>query len=172
MGAGPLADRPFGALSSGERQRVLLARSLWGDPGLVLLDEPTAGLDLGAREDLVSRLGGLAADPTTPATVLVTHHVEEIPAGFTHVLLLDRGRVAAAGPLDEVLSAEVLSAVFGVVLTLDRRDGRYAARARESRGEWVRRARQASTSASRRGFDWRISSASRRSTRGPTRLPP
>jgi iron complex transport system ATP-binding protein len=130
LGAGPLAHRPFGALSSGERQRVLLARSLWGNPGLVLLDEPTAGLDLGAREDLVGRLGRLAADPTTPATVLVTHHVEEIPAGFTHVLLLDRGRVAAAGPLDDVLSAEVLSAVFGLRLALDRRDGRYAARAR------------------------------------------
>jgi iron complex transport system ATP-binding protein len=129
MGAAALADRAFGALSSGERQRVLLARSLWGDPGLVLLDEPTAGLDLGAREDLVGRLGGLAADPTTPATVLVTHHVEEIPAGFTHLLLLDQGRVAAAGPLDEVLSADALSAVFGVALALDRRDGRYAARA-------------------------------------------
>jgi iron complex transport system ATP-binding protein len=129
MGAGALAERPFGALSSGERQRVLLARSLWGDPGLVLLDEPTAGLDLGAREDLVSRLGGLAADPATPATVLVTHHVEGIPAGFTHVLLLDRGRVADAGPLEEVLNAEALSAVFGVALALDRRDGRYAARA-------------------------------------------
>ena len=130
MGAGSLADRPFGALSSGERQRVLLARSLWRDPGLVLLDEPTAGLDLGGREDLVGRLGGLAADPTTPATVLVTHHVEEIPAGFTHVLVLARGRVAASGPLDEVLSADMLSAVFGLPLTLDRRDGRYAARAR------------------------------------------
>jgi iron complex transport system ATP-binding protein len=130
MGARPLADRPFGALSSGERQRVLLARSLWGDPGLVLLDEPTAGLDLGAREDLVGRLGGLAADPTTPATVLVTHHVEEIPAGFTHVLVLDRGRVAASGPLDDVLSADLLSRVFGLALALDRRQGRYAARAR------------------------------------------
>jgi iron complex transport system ATP-binding protein len=130
MGAGPLADRPFGALSSGERQRVLLARSLWRDPGLVLLDEPTAGLDLGAREDLVSRLAGLAADPTTPATVLVTHHVEEIPAGFTHGLVLDRGRVVAAGRLDEVLSAGLLSDVFGLPLALDRRRGRYAARAR------------------------------------------
>jgi iron complex transport system ATP-binding protein len=96
----------------------------------VLLDEPTAGLDLGAREDLVGRLGGLAADPTTPATVLVTHHVEEIPAGFTHVLVLDRGRVAASGPLDDVLSAELLSRVFGLALALDRRQGRYAARAR------------------------------------------
>jgi iron complex transport system ATP-binding protein len=96
----------------------------------VLLDAPTAGLDLGAREDLVSRLAGLAADPSTPATVLVTHHVEEIPAGFTHGLVLDRGRVAAAGRLDDVLSAGLLSDVFGLPLALDRRHGRYAARAR------------------------------------------
>jgi iron complex transport system ATP-binding protein len=129
LGAGELADRPFGALSSGERQRVLLARSLWGDPGLVLLDEPTAGLDLGAREDLLTRLAGLAGDPATPATVLVTHHVEEIPVGFTHALLLSRGRVAAAGPLAQVLTSEALSSVFGLALALDHRDGRYSARA-------------------------------------------
>src|SRR5512132_372458 len=121
MGARPLADRPFGALSSGERQRVLLARSLWGDPGLVLLDEPTAGLDLGAREDLLGRLSALAADPTTPPTVLVTHHVEEIPAGFTHALLLAGGRVAGCGPIDAVITAGALSAVFGLPLDLDRR---------------------------------------------------
>ena len=108
---------------------MLLARSLWGDPGLVLLDEPTAGLDLGAREDLVTRLAGLAADPTTPPTVLVTHHVEEIPRGFTHALLLREGRVVAAGPIDDVLTAPALSDVFGLPLVLDRRDGRYAARA-------------------------------------------
>jgi iron complex transport system ATP-binding protein len=128
-GTAALADRSFGTLSSGERQRVLLARSLWGDPGLVLLDEPTAGLDLGAREDLVTRLAGLAADPTTPPTVLVTHHVEEIPAGFTHALLLRDGRIVACGPLASVLTAEALSRTFGVPLALDRRDGRYAARA-------------------------------------------
>jgi len=129
VGAEYTADRPFGTLSSGERQRVLLARSLWGDPGLVLLDEPTSGLDLGAREDLVSRLRALADDPATPPTVLVTHHVEEIPAGFTHGLLLRDGRVVARGPLDQVVTGGVLSEAFGLPLVVDRRDGRYAARA-------------------------------------------
>ena len=128
-GAASLADRTFGTLSSGERQRVLLARSLWGDPGLVLLDEPTAGLDLGAREDLVTRLGHLADDPTTPPTVLVTHHVEEIPRGFTHALLLRSGRVLAAGPVDDVVTAPALGDLFGLALRLDRRDGRFSAQA-------------------------------------------
>src|SRR5262245_36566815 len=128
-GTEALADREFGTLSSGERQRVLVARSLWGSPGLVLLDEPTAGLDLGAREDLVGRLAGLAADLATPPTVLVTHHVEEIPAGFTHALLLRGGRVRAQGPLASVLTAASLSATFGLPLALDTREGRYAARA-------------------------------------------
>jgi iron complex transport system ATP-binding protein len=129
LGAAALADRTFGTLSSGERQRVLLARSLWGDPGLVLFDEPTAGLDLGAREDLVSRMTDLAADPATPPTVLVTHHVEEIPRGFTHALLLRAGRIVAAGPIDDVLTAPALSEVFGLALELDHREGRFAARA-------------------------------------------
>jgi iron complex transport system ATP-binding protein len=131
-GTAGLADRPFGTLSSGERQRVLLARSLWGEPGLVLLDEPTAGLDLGAREDLVARLAALADDPATPPTVLVTHHVEEIPAGFTHALVLRDGRVVGRGPLDDVVTAEILSAAFGVPLELDRHAGRFAARALRS----------------------------------------
>jgi iron complex transport system ATP-binding protein len=131
-GAAHLGARAFGTLSSGERQRVLLARTLWGDPGLVLLDEPTAGLDLGAREDLVHRLASLADDPTTPPTVLVTHHVEEIPPGFTHALLLRAGRVLAAGAIDDVLTADALSAAFGLALDLDRHAGRYAARARRT----------------------------------------
>jgi iron complex transport system ATP-binding protein len=129
VGAAHTADRAFGALSSGERQRVLVARSLWGDPGLVLLDEPTAGLDLGAREDMVVRLQALADDPSMPPTVLVTHHVEEIPAGFTHGLLLRSGRVVARGPIDSVVTARALTEAFGLPLAVDRREGRYAARA-------------------------------------------
>ena len=127
VGVPALADRRFGTLSSGERQRVQLARTLMGDPGLLLLDEPTAGLDLGGREDLVTRLGSLADDPTTPPTVLVTHHVEEIPTGFTHVLLLRAGRVLAAGPLDEHLTAANLSDLFGLALELTRQRGRWSA---------------------------------------------
>ena len=125
FGCGALAERTFLTLSSGERQRVQLARTLMADPGLVLLDEPAAGLDLGGREDLLRRLADLAADPTTPATVLVTHHVDEIPPGFTNVLLLRAGRVLAAGPIDDVLSADALSACFGVPLEVERRAGRW-----------------------------------------------
>jgi len=120
-----LAGRTFGTLSSGERQRVLLARALATDPALVLLDEPMAGLDLGAREDLVAQLAGLAADPGAPPLVLVTHHVDELPAGFTHALLLASGRVRAAGPLGEVLTEGALSATFGRPLRLERRHGRW-----------------------------------------------
>ena len=130
MGCGHLVDQRFVLLSSGERQRVLLARTLMNDPGLVLLDEPTAGLDLGGREELVATLGSLALDRTTPPTVLVTHHVEEIPAGFSHVLLLTGGRVQSSGPIDEVLTAEALSSCFGLALEL-RCDGeRWTARSR------------------------------------------
>jgi iron complex transport system ATP-binding protein len=130
LGCAALADQSFGLLSSGERQRVLLARTLMTQPGLLLLDEPTAGLDLGGREELVATLGSLAADPSTPPTVLVTHHVEEIPDGFTHALLVADGRLVGRGPLDEVLTADALSACFGLPLTLDRLDGRWTARAR------------------------------------------
>jgi iron complex transport system ATP-binding protein len=129
LGCGPLADQRFGVLSSGERQRVLLARTLMTQPGLLLLDEPTAGLDLGGREELVASLSTLAADPSTPPTVLVTHHVEEIPEGFTHALLMADGRVVGEGPLAETLTADALSECFGLPLELDHRDGRWAARA-------------------------------------------
>ncbi len=106
MGAGHLADRTFGTLSEGERKRVQIARSLMTDPELLLLDEPAAGLDLGGREDLVSTLSVLAMDEMSPATVLVSHHVEEIPPGFTHAMMLREGRVVAAGPLEHVMTEE------------------------------------------------------------------
>ena len=129
LGVAHLADRRFGTLSEGERKRVQIARALMTDPELMLLDEPAAGLDLGGREDLVRRLGLIARDPTSPALVLVTHHVEEIPAGFTHVLLLRDGRVVAAGPLDTTLTAEALAATFGIGLELARSGPRWSARA-------------------------------------------
>ncbi len=125
FGVARFAARTFGTLSSGERQRVLLARALAADPAVVLLDEPMAGLDLAAREDLVGRLAALAADPASPPLVLVTHHVDELPPGFTHCLLLRDGRVLAAGPLDDVLTEASLSATFGVPLRLERRHGRW-----------------------------------------------
>ena len=125
MEIGRLADRSFATLSSGERQRVLLARTLMPEPGLLLLDEPTAGLDLAGREDLVRGLGVLVSGDDTPATVLVTHHVEEIPEGFTNVLLLREGKVLAAGPLDEVLTETNLSECFEMKLGLEYRHGRW-----------------------------------------------
>ena len=128
QGVGAVADHPMGTLSSGERQRTLLARALMNEPGLVLLDEPTAGLDLRGREELVDRLDALAVNPDAAPLVLVTHHVEEIPPGFTHLLALRDGRVLAQGPVDEVLTAELLSDTFGLPLVLERRDGRFFAR--------------------------------------------
>ena len=130
VGAIHLVDRTFGTLSEGERKRVQIARALMADPELLLLDEPAAGLDLGGREDLVSTLSVLAADPDSPATVLVSHHVEEIPPGFTHALLLRKGSVVAAGPIDEVITAGTLSSTFGMPLVLNQEDGRYHARRR------------------------------------------
>ena len=129
MGVGHLAQRRFGTLSDGERKRVLIARALMTDPELMLLDEPAAGLDLGAREDLVARLATLAGDVEAPALVLVTHHVEEIPPGFTDILMLREGRVVAAGPIESTLTAENLSETFGVTLELDRHGARWSARA-------------------------------------------
>lgn len=118
MGVTHLSDRTLGTLSEGERKRVVIARSLMTDPELLLLDEPAAGLDLGAREDLVERLGRLASDPASPTLVLVTHHVEEIPVGITHALLLREGRVVSAGPIEEALTSESLSTTFGVGVEL------------------------------------------------------
>jgi iron complex transport system ATP-binding protein len=127
FGVEGMAERPFGTLSEGERKRVLIARALMTDPELLLLDEPAAGLDLGAREDLLARLATLAADPDSPATVLVTHHVEEIPPGFTHAMLMRDGTVIAQGLLTAVLTKENLSKTFGVDLVLRRSGDRYFA---------------------------------------------
>ena len=130
LGAEHLADRLYGTLSEGERKRVQIARALMTDPELMLLDEPAAGLDLGGREDLVRRLGDLAADTEAPAMVLVTHHVEEIPPGFTDVLLIRGGRVVGAGPIPLTLTEEKLSETFGLPLVLEQHGERYSARAR------------------------------------------
>jgi iron complex transport system ATP-binding protein len=127
-GISGLAHRPFGTLSEGERKRVQIARALMPDPELLLLDEPGAGLDLAGREDLVSRLSDLARYAYAPAQVLVTHHVEEIPPGYTHALLLRGGRVVTAGPADDVLTAAALSETFGLALSLTRTEGRFSAR--------------------------------------------
>ena len=129
LGMGALLDREFGTLSEGERKRTQIARALMTDPELMLLDEPTAGLDLGGREDLLARLSELAEDPDAPAMVLVTHHVEEIPPGFTHAMLLREGAVVAAGLLGETMTAENLSKTFGLPLVVQRIGDRYTARA-------------------------------------------
>ncbi len=129
FGIAAYATRTFGTLSDGERKRTLVARALMANPELLLLDEPAAGLDLGAREELVRRLGALAQDPHSPAVVLITHHVEEIPPGFTHALLLKEGSVVAAGPIADVLTSELLSATFGTTLDVRASSGRWSARA-------------------------------------------
>jgi iron complex transport system ATP-binding protein len=129
LGVGSLAGRAYVALSEGERKRVRIARAMMTDPELLLLDEPAAGLDLGGREDLVRRLGALAADPDAATLVLVTHHVEEIPAGFSHALLLRRGGVVAAGLLGDTITAANLTATFGVDLRVGYEYGRFTARA-------------------------------------------
>lgn len=139
VGGEHLTERTYGTLSEGERKRVLIARSLMTDPELLLLDEPAAGLDLGGREELVARLADLAADPDSPALVLVTHHVEEIPLGFSHCLILSEGAVVAAGLLEDTLTAENLSRAFGQSIALDDIDGRYFARRVRSRAAHRRR---------------------------------
>jgi iron complex transport system ATP-binding protein len=128
-GVDALADRPFGVISEGERQQVLLARMLMAEPGLLLLDEPFAGLDLGARERLLARLSGLAADPGTPPMILVTHHVEEIPPGTTHALVLAGGRVITSGPIEHALTTEALSTAFDFPVELGQEGARWWCRA-------------------------------------------
>ena len=128
MGVAWLADRPMSTTSSGEQQRVLLARTLMNDPAVLLLDEPSARLDLGGREQLVQALAELTTDPAAPPVILVTHHLDEVPPGMTHVLMLRDGRVAASGPIDRTLTSASLSECFGMSLTLERRDdGRFSA---------------------------------------------
>lgn len=124
-----LADRTFGTLSEGERKRVQIARALMTDPELLLLDEPAAGLDVAGRETLVTTLSELAQDAYAPALVLVTHHVEEIPPGVTHALLLKRGRIVAAGPLARTMTDANLTETFGLGLRLRQRDGRWTVQA-------------------------------------------
>jgi iron complex transport system ATP-binding protein len=129
MGCADLVRRRFDTLSEGERKRVQIARALMPDPELLLLDEPAAGLDLGGREGLVARIAYLADDPMAPTTVMVTHHVEEVPDGFTHALLLRDGQAVAQGKVDEVFTPEHLSRCFGLPLSIDRQNGRWYARA-------------------------------------------
>lgn len=129
LGCADLMRRTFGTLSEGERKRVQIARALMPDPELLLLDEPAAGLDLGGREDLVARLSTFADDPAAPTMAMVTHHVEEVPEGFTHALLLRGGELVAQGKVDEVFTSEHLSDTFGLPLTVERQHGRWYARA-------------------------------------------
>jgi iron complex transport system ATP-binding protein len=128
LGMEAFAERKFGTLSEGERKRVQIARALMADPELLLLDEPAAGLDLGGREDLVRRLSVLALDPAAPTTIMVTHHVEEIPAGMTHGLLLRAGRVVASGSLAQTLTSANLSECFGLPLAVNHDGSRFSAR--------------------------------------------
>jgi iron complex transport system ATP-binding protein len=130
VGMAGFGARTYGTLSQGEKARVQIARALMTDPELLLLDEPAAGMDLGGREDLLRRLTRLAEDPYAPASVLVTHHVEELPPGISHVLLLRDARVVASGLARDVLTAELLGETFGLPLEVERRSGRWFARAR------------------------------------------
>ena len=124
------ADRAFGTLSDGERKRVQLARAVMTDPELLLLDEPVASLDLGAREQTVQLLGAYASSPVAPSMVMVTHHLEEIPVGFTHALLINGGQVVAQGPIDRIITSELLSETFGMPLNVIHENGRFQVRAK------------------------------------------
>ena len=129
-GLAPYAERAFGTLSDGERKRTQIARAVMPDPALLLLDEPVASLDLAAREQTVSIIGAYASEPAAPAMVMVTHHLEEIPPGFTHALVLQAGKVFAAGPIGQILTTEALSEAFGLSLTVTQDAGRFQARFR------------------------------------------
>ncbi len=129
FGVRELGDRRFSTLSSGEKKRVLISRALMADPELILLDEPAAGLDVGGREDLLRRFAQFSEDPTAPASVLVTHHIEEIPVGTTHAILLKDGKIAVSGPVESVVTTEHVSAVFGLPIAVVHESSRFFARA-------------------------------------------
>lgn len=129
FGVRDLADRKYGTLSEGERKRVQISRALMADPELLLLDEPAAGLDLAGREDLLKRFSIFASDPFAPASILVTHHIEEIPTGTTHALILSEGKIAVSGPIGDVITSEHISAVFGLPINVVREGERFFARA-------------------------------------------
>lgn len=129
FGVRELGDRRYSTLSSGEKKRVMIARALMADPELLLLDEPAAGLDLGGREDLLHRFAQFSNDPSSPASVLVTHHIEEIPLGTTHAILLKDGKIAVSGPVDSVITTEHVSAVFGLPIQVTHESSRFFARA-------------------------------------------
>ncbi len=129
FGVRELGERTFRTLSEGEKKRVQIARAIMSDPELLLLDEPAAGLDLGGREDILRRISQFAAEPTAPATVIVTHHIEEIPAGTTHVLLLKNGLVVRQGLIEDNLTSDSLSEIYGIPILLEINHGRYFAQA-------------------------------------------
>jgi len=128
FGVRTLADRRYYTLSDGEKKRVQIARALMSDPELLLLDEPTAGLDLGGREDLLRRFAAFSTDPLAPASIVVTHHIEEIPIGTTHALIIKNGTIAVSGPVADVITTEHLSAVFGINIEVSAANGRFFAR--------------------------------------------
>lgn len=131
FGVRELGDRLYGSLSEGEKKRTQIARALMADPELLLLDEPAGGLDVGGREDLLRRFANFAADPTAPATILVTHHIEEIPIGTTHALLLKDGQIAVSGPVEAVITSEHISAIFNEKISVTQDAGRFFARSHQ-----------------------------------------
>lgn len=130
LGVRELGERLFGSLSEGEKKRVQIARALMADPELLLLDEPASSLDLGGREDLLRRIESLSKDPLAPVTVIVTHHIEEIPVGTTHALLLREGAVVAQGEVASVITDQNLTQAYGLAITVQTEGGRFFARAR------------------------------------------